>query len=84
MIKGGFFGLGAHVPVLIYVIILSVLSLFFDHFHIFLISRITSFLFILFELFHLIIRDKEADENLLTEAGKYIEIRRLTIEDVVN
>ena len=87
MIKGGFFGLGAHVPVLILcniLFILSVLSLFFDHFHIFLISRITSFLFILFELFHLIIRDKDADENLLTEAGKYIEIRRLTIEDVVN
>ena len=39
------------------IFILSVLSLFFDHFHIFLISRITSFLFILFELFHLIIRD---------------------------
>ena len=42
------------------IFILSVLSLFFDHFHIFLISRITSFLFILFELFHLIIRDRDA------------------------
>ena len=40
------------------IFILSVLSLFFDHFHIFLDSRITSFPFILFELFHLIIRDK--------------------------
>ena len=39
------------------IFILSVLSLFFDHFHIFLDSRITSFSFILFELFHLIIRD---------------------------
>ena len=41
------------------IFILSVLSLFFDHFHIFLDSRITSFPFILFELFHLIIRDTD-------------------------
>ena len=46
------------------IFILSVLSLFFDHFHIFLDSRITSFPFILFELFHLIIRDNHHSYGL--------------------
>ena len=65
--KGGFSGLGTRVLVFDLcniIFILSVLSLFFDHFHIFLDSRITSFPFILFELFHLIIRDNGVSNGI--------------------